>query len=164
MFDYTPMTEEDSLAQRYQMLTEGEYNGVISSAHHSISKSSGNNMIELTVDIFDLGGNVTQIKDYLPFTDKMMWKVIKCVKSAGIHAQYANKSLEPEHFLNKNVRVKVKFQPGDLVPLDRLNGKEVGTKYPDKNVIADYLAQGPVTKKIQETVLKKDEFDPDIPF
>jgi hypothetical protein len=40
---------------------------------------------------------------------------------------------------DKRVRVKVGTEDGNEIPVDKLNGKSFGSKYPSKNKIEDYL-------------------------
>ncbi len=55
MFDYEPMSEQDALKARFQLLNDGEYDAVIDKAEARVS-SGGNNMIEVHLTIFDETG------------------------------------------------------------------------------------------------------------
>jgi hypothetical protein len=61
----------------------------------------------------------------------------------------------------RNVRVILGTQIGNEIPADKLNGKPPGSRYPDKNVVQDY-----VKKADQKAVSKPvDDFQDDlIPF
>lgn len=156
------MTEEECERARTGLLPDGEYDGVISVAVSKYS-ASGNPMIELGINVYN-GADAHYIKDYLVSTEKMMWKIIKCAKSADIFKEYNEGKFNETILMGRNVKVKVKIQAGSEIQEDRLNGKEKGTKYPDKNVIADYLLGA---KKDVVPSYKSDYFKPedeDVPF
>jgi hypothetical protein len=41
--------------------------------------------------------------------------------------------------INKSVKVKIVVEPGSEIPQDKLKGKPLGSKYPDKNKVEDYI-------------------------
>jgi hypothetical protein len=60
----------------------------------------------------------------------------------------------------RHVKVRLRRKLGDEIPMDRLDGKPLGSRYPDKNIIEDYLVNDPLDSKA-----KIDPFDTkDIPF
>lgn len=160
MFSYDVMTEEEAMRERFQLLEDGEYNAVITRAEARISTNSGNPMIEVDLDVYDRNGRSHVVRDFLVFTRSMTWKVIHCTNAVGLQKEFESKQLTPEMLVNKNVRVLVSVQTGGLIPDDRLKGKSVGSKYPDKNVIQDYIGNVELTL-IQK---KEDEFNDELPF
>jgi len=160
MFSYDVMTEEEAMRERFQLLEDGEYNAVITRAEARISTNSGNPMIEVDLDVYDKNGRAHVVRDFLVFTRSMTWKVIHCTNAVGLQKEFESKQLQPEMLVNKNVRVMVSVQAGGLIPTDRLKGKPEGSKYPDKNVIQDYVGQ------TELSLVEKEEpfFDDSVPF
>lgn len=158
MFAYEPMTESQAMKERFQLLQDGTYDACIRKVSERQS-SSGNWMFEVSLDIYHPEGGINSIRDYLVFTKGMMWKIIHCATSAGLLKEYEEGKLTSELLIDKNVKVVVKSQAGNLIPEDKLNGKPPGSKYPDKNVIEDYLKSETVTSSAND--LFKDD---DIPF
>ena len=159
MFNYEVLTEDEAMKERYQLLSDGDYQGVIKKATCKTSYS-GNNMLELEVDIYDENGKVHPIKDFLVFTKSMLWKVIHCTQSSGTFEQYEQKKLTPELLENKNIIASIRIQKGSEIPIERLNGKPEGSKYPDKNVVLDYIKKEGFEVKQKE----EDIFDDDLAF
>ncbi len=160
-FDYEPLTEERALQERYQLLPDGKYKGYVERSLPKIS-SSNNAMAELTITIFDKDGYNHSVKDYLPFTKNMAWKMLHFCESASLKKEYDDRKFTPELAEGKNVIVELKTQMGKEIPEDKLNGKPLGSCYPAKNVINDYLIDNDV---IENNVEKKEDFFNDtIPF
>ncbi len=153
MFAYEVMNEQQAMAERFQLLKEGEYDAIITSSEDKVSANSGNPMMDMTVTVFDKQGKAHDVRDFLVFTKAMMWKVVHFADSAGCLPGYEDGKLCSEMAIDKHVRVKVAIESGKEIPQDKLNGKPMGSKYPDKNKIEDYI--------------KKDEnalVDDDVPF
>ena len=163
MFDYDPMSAADAEKERYSLLNDGEYHATIKKVEPKMSSSS-NHMFVLELDVYDDQGRAQQIKDYLVFTPKMTWKIIHCCESAGVLKEYEEKKLSPELLTNMNVRVKVTTQEGNAIPPDKLNGKPLGSCYPTKNVIDDYVLRGDSAPAKPVAKTASDEFDSDVPF
>lgn len=161
MFDYEVVSEEEAMQERFQILKEGEYDGYIELSEDKVSQNSGNQMMEMTLTLFDSEGKSHQIKDYLVFTKKMMWKVIHCAESAGLSEEYKLKKFCSETVKGKRIRAKIGIESGKLIPDEKLNGKPYGSKYPDKNKVEDYI------KRIQNSPslpTDNDAVDDDVPF
>lgn len=62
-------------------LVEGEATGCIDEAIIGKSKSSGDLMITLNNKIWDINENELLIKDYIPLTEKMRWKLAQVFKA-----------------------------------------------------------------------------------
>lgn len=160
MFQYEVLSEQEAMEERFQLVKEGEYDAVISSAKDTISANSGNPMIDLMVTVFDENGKPVGIRDFLVFTRQMMWKVVHFANSAGELPAYEEGALCADIARDKRVRVRVVVEPGNDIPLDKLKGKPLGSKYPDKNKIEDYV------KKEDQKPLdhKPNDLDEDVPF
>lgn len=138
MFEYQPISEQQAMAERFQLIKEGIYEAVITSSQDTQSKT-GNPMMDMTVTVYDENGKAHDIRDFLVFTKQMMWKVIHFCDSAGILKEYEEGNLCSQVAIDKRVMVKVIVEEGREIPQDKLQGKPLGSKYPDKNKIADYI-------------------------
>lgn len=160
MFMYDVMSEQEAIEERFNLLKEGEYDAVIASSEDRVSASSGNPMMAITLQVFDEAGKARDVRDFLVFTKTMMWKVIHFSDSAGLLKVYEDGKLCSEAAVGNRVRVKIGVEEGGEIPQDKLKGKPVGSKYPDKNKVEAYIK-----KADQKTVSGKDEFpDDDLPF
>lgn len=159
MFAYQVLTEDEAMAERFQLLKEGVYDAVITKSEDKVSQNSGNPMMDMTVTVYDDNGKEHNVRDFLVFTKSMMWKVIHCAESAGCLAGYQDGQLCSEMLIGKRVKVKIGIEEGSIIAQDKLQGKALGSKYPDKNKIEDYLSLETVNTP------DKSEFeDSDIPF
>jgi hypothetical protein len=161
MFNYDPMTEEQAMRERYSLMPKGRYAGVIKKCLPRVSPN-GNSMFDMDIDFYDGVGAVHTVRDFLVFSNKMMWKVIHCADSAGLSKEYEEKKFCPEILVNRNIVADIDIQTGNEIPEDKLRGKPIGTCYPDKNVVEDYI------KLADQTTPDKQAIDPqlndDVPF
>lgn len=139
MFAYEIMDEETAMNERFQLLKEGEYDAVIQTAEDKNSANSGNPMIDMTLCVYDQEGKSHSVRDFLVFTKSMMWKVIHCASSSGTMMIYTSGKLCSAVLKDKRVRVKIGVEDGNEIPVDKLQGKPVGSKYPSKNKVEDYV-------------------------
>jgi len=157
MFNYEPLTKEEASKERYQLLSDGEYDACVSDVGIKIS-ATGNNMLVLNLDVYDNFGKSHRIFDYLVFSKAMMWKVIDFAESAGVLEDYKNKNFNPDTLRGLTVKVIIGTKFGDEIPTERLNGKPIGSKYPDKNVVVGYIPKDNAQEKKEEFI------DSDLPF
>jgi len=155
MFSYDVMSEQEAIEERFNLLKEGEYDAVIAASQDKQSASSGNPMMDITLQVFDENGKARDVRDFLVFTKGMMWKVIHFADSAGILEAYEQGKLCSEVAIGNRVRVKITVEEGGEIPADKLKGKPAGSKYPDKNKVEDYIK-----KADQKPLAQKDEDDP----
>ena len=159
MFHYEVLSEQEAMAERFQLLKEGEYDAVITASSDAQSKT-GNPMMDMTVSVYDENGKEHDVRDFLVFTKGMMWKIVHFADSSGLVKEYESGSLCSEAAIGKRVRVKITVEEGSEIPQDKLKGKALGSKYPDKNKVEDY-----VKKEDQKALETHNEFqDDDIPF
>ena len=142
MFHYDVMNEQEAMAERFQLMKEGIYDAVITASQDTTSASSGNPMMDMTVTVYDENGKTHDVRDFLVFTKQMMWKVVHFAESAEIQKEYAEGKLCSQVAINRTVKVKINVEPGSEIPQDKLKGKPLGSKYPDKNKVEDYLPKG----------------------
>lgn len=139
MFAYDVMSEREAMQERFQLLKEGEYDAVIESSQDKVSASSGNPMMDITLQVFDENGKPHAVRDFLVFTKTMMWKVVHFADSAGLIQAYEEQKLCSDVAIGNQVRVKITIEEGGFIPKDKLKGKPIGSKYPDKNKVDDYV-------------------------
>jgi len=139
MFQYEVMSEQDAMNERFQLVKEGIYDAVITASQDTVSANSGNPMMDMTVTVYDENGKARDIRDFLVFTKAMMWKVVHFADSAGIVKEYEEGKLCSEVAIGKRVQVKITVEEGSEIPQDKLKGKPMGSKYPDKNKVEDYI-------------------------
>jgi len=138
MFAYQIMSEQQAMQERFQLLKEGEYEAVITSSQDKTS-NSGNPMMDMTIAVYDAEGKPHDVRDFLVFTNQMMWKIIHFASSAGIMKEYEEGKLCSQIAIDRRVRVKITIEEGSEIPEDKLKGKPLGSKYPDKNKVEDYV-------------------------
>lgn len=160
MFAYEVMNEQEAMSERFQLLKEGEYDAVITSSSDTISANSGNPMMDMTVSVFDANGKQHDVRDFLVFTKNMMWKVVHFADSAGLLKEYEERKLCSEVAVNARVRVKINIEEGGIIPQDKLKGKALGSKYPDKNKVEDYIMkedQKPLSNSADDDLFQDDD-------
>lgn len=157
MFHYEVVTEQEAMQARFQLLKEGIYDAVIASSSDSQSKT-GNPMMDMTVSVYDDNGKAHDVRDFLVFTPQMMWKVVHFAESSGLSKEYESGALCSKVAVGKRVKVKIVVEEGSEIPQDKLKGKSLGSKYPDKNKIEDYI------KKEELPTPTMYEFNDDISF
>jgi hypothetical protein len=159
---YEPLTEQEAMQERFQLLKEGEYDAVIAASLDKVSASSGNPMMDMTIQVYDENGKGYDVRDFLVFTKGMMWKVVHFADSAGLLEQYESGKLCSEVAVGNRVRVKIVIEEGSEIPKDKLKGKPIGTKYSSKNKVEDYIKRSEHKTSAKKTT--DDPFeDDDIP-
>lgn len=141
MFAYDVMSEQEAIEERFNLLKEGEYDAVVLSSQDKVSANSGNPMMDVILQVFDENGKAREVRDFLVFTKSMMWKVIRFADSAGLIKQYESGTLCSEKAIDSRVKVKIVIEEGSKIPEDKLKGKPLGSKYPNKNKVEDYIKQ-----------------------
>ena len=158
-FSYAILSEQEAMSERYSLLKEGSYDAVISASLDKTSANSGNPMMDLTLTVYDKDGKEHSVRDFLVFTPKMMWKVVHFATSTNLLKEYEEGKLCSEIAKGCRAKVKVTIESGSEIPQDKLNGKPIGSKYPDKNKIDDYLKRPQGAEK-EEPAFQDD----DLPF
>lgn len=140
---FSPKTENE--IKSANLLPAGEYDAEIGTAEDKVS-AAGNEMIKLDVTVFDKGGGKHFIYDYL--LEAMAFKLRHAAEACGLLEKYEKGLLEADDFIGKSCTVKLKV---DI-------SKDV--KYPDKNVIADYV----VGEKPKEPKSVDEVLNDSVPF
>lgn len=119
---FTPKSEEEM----NPLLPPGDYDAEVIKAEETVS-SKGNDMIKLTLCLYDTDGAKVFITDYL--LEAMLKKLKHFCDSAGLAEVYARGELTAEACRGATVIVKIKQK------ID-----ETG-QYPPKNEVDDYLTK-----------------------
>lgn len=129
---YTPKSEKE--VSETGLWPAGKYGFEIAKATDSVSKvkpdgTGGNEMIELTVKLFNDDGQSKSVFDYLMPLESVAYKLRHASAACGLLEKYETGLLMAEDFVGKTGFLKLKIQ------------KDKTGQYPDKNVIADYVAE-----------------------
>jgi hypothetical protein len=165
-YNYQPLSEEEAQRKRYKLMDDGIYQATIEHAEGKLS-SSNNPMGVFYLRVWDKSGHPKEIKDYIPFIDSMMWKLRHLADASKLIKEFEDRKFRPELAIGKEVYVNIKTQSGKEIPLDKLNGKAPGAKYPDKNVVDDYVVKESSDNKAESKGHADLPFDDDldsIPF
>jgi len=158
---YKALNEEQLMEARFSLLREGEYDAIVKISTERMS-SANNTMADMWVTVFDHNGASHDIRDFLVFTEKMLWKIKHFCDSAGLQKEYEEEKFVPEMAAGKNVRVLVGKQAGKLIPEDKLGDRPIGSCYPDKNVINDYVER--LVNNAVPPMKRNNDLNDDIPF
>jgi hypothetical protein len=119
---FTPKTEKE--IQEEGLLPEGVYDFEVVKAEEKTSKA-GNQMIELSLHVFDASGKTVFVRDFL--MESLAYKLRHCADACGLIEGYESGALIDKDFVGKCGKVKIVIQ------------KDKEGKYPDKNVVRDYI-------------------------
>jgi len=119
-----PKTEKE-LAEA-GLLPKGEYDFEIVKSEEAVSKA-GNEMIALTLKVYDQNGASTLVNDYL--MDKLPLKLRHAAEACGLLEDYERGQLHADDMVGKPGRVKL------IVQADKTG------QYPDRNSVQDYIVQ-----------------------
>jgi Protein of unknown function (DUF669) len=129
----------EEVKTEYKLLTPGEYDFEVISAENTISKSS-NNMIKLTLKVWEESGKERTIFDYLVNMSSMWWKIRHFADSVSLSSAFS-----AEDCVGKCGKAIIVIQPGKPNLM-------TGEKYPDKNTVKDYIIS-----KSSPTFVENDE-------
>jgi hypothetical protein len=148
---FTPKSKEElDKMDAYSLLKPGTYNFNVIDAVEQQSRS-GNDMIKLTLEVYDDLGNTRNIFDYI--LEAMATKLHSFCVAIGAEHHYTNGTLRQSDCINKSGKLELVIQQG--------KDKPDGGVYPDANSVKRYLTKDTkVTKSSPEPVT----FDDDVPF
>ena len=122
---FTPKTESE--LKESALLPEGEYTFEILTAEDTQSKSTGNDMLKLSLRIFENGGeNSQRVFDYLVSIDSMIWKIRHFAEAIGMLPEYESGEMLAETLPGRTGKCKIVIQPAS-------------GQWDAKNVVKDYL-------------------------
>lgn len=111
----------------------GNYDFTVQEASEGIS-SGGNEMIKLTLHVFNRDGNKRTVFDYLLATDSSQWKVRHFCDAVGLTKQYEAGELDVNDIVQRSGELSLRIKPA-------ANG------YPAGNQVGDYIAGDPKEEK-----------------
>lgn len=149
---FQPKTERQIAEEG--LMPKGTYSFEVFEAADKVSKT-GNDMIELRLRVFDAEGNSRgMVTDYL--LEKLAYKLRHAADACGILDKYESGEIAAADFSGKYGDLKIGIQ----------SDKE--GKYPDKNVVADYVvkvkADGADMPPAGHPAAAAPIHDPDVPF
>ena len=149
--NFSPKTQAEIDAMG--LIKAGTYPFAVSTAKDKISKS-GNEMIELNLEVFDSEGKSHHMFDYL--LEAMAGKLFAFCTSTGMEQKYHAGTLTSYDCIGRSGYVEIEIQKGKENPQ--------GGTYPDKNSVKRYIVKpaGAVPSVYQTA--SKEEFDSDVPF
>jgi hypothetical protein len=103
-----------------------EYDFEVIEAKEETSKA-GNDMVHLSVKIYDAEGNFRTLDDYLVGTEKAAFKIRHFAESVGMLSDYESGEIPAEAMIGRAGKCKV------------IVVKDKSGQYADKNSIGDYL-------------------------
>ncbi len=161
-YDFLPMTEEEINAAG--LVEDGIYDFEVIKSERQVSRN-GNPMAKLNIKFWDKQGNIHTLFDYLVFSNVpfCLRKVKHFCEATGMSDDYKKGQIQ-ETLDCLEGKMKVVKKVGVLIPEDKLNGKPLGSFYPDKNEVEDYIPYDVKSSALQPlkdtNVLTMD----DIPF
>jgi len=152
--NFSPKTADE--ISTFSLLEKGVYNFRVTKAEDQISKS-GNEMIKLTLQIWDKAGDSHFIFDYL--LEKAAYKLRHFAECCGLIDKYNLGAFSAGDCEGREGKVDIIVQPGQPKP--------DGGFYADKNAVKDYVVGDKVVSilgKRLPSVKIEEGFDDDFPF
>lgn len=150
---FKPKTQEE--LDSMNLFKAGIYSFKVTNAQDQTSKS-GNEMLKITLEIYDDMGNIHHLFDYL--LEAMAHKLHSFCKSVGLLELYKNGALHSNDCIGKCGLVEIGIEKGKENPQ--------GGFYADKNAVKKYLDEKSRQTSTPSTQSSKTEsgFDDDLPF
>jgi len=120
--NFKPLSKQDAMAS--QLFPKGAYRFEVLEATDKESRA-GNPMIELKLKVTDSRGVARFVTDYL--LEQWPIKLRHAAEACGLIDQYDAGELTGQNFVGKTGRVMLGIQ------------KDKAKKFPDKNVVLDYV-------------------------
>lgn len=153
--NFKPKSKEE--LETMNLLKPGIYHFRVANAKDKTSKN-GNEMIEITLEVYDNEGHSRTMFDYL--LEAMPQKLFAFCTTTGMEHFYHQGGLTANDCIDKSAYVEISVQKGKPNPQ--------GGDYPDKNEVKRYMTK-PATNSTPSVSAKKEvvdgpEFDDGIPF
>ena len=150
----TPKTEKE--IAEMGLIPAGTYDFEVKNAEDQVSKASGNDMIKLTLTVFDDGGQSHIVFDYL--LDAMPAKLRHAAEVFGMLGKYERGALISDEMIGRTGKVKIGIQKGK-------------DNFPDRNAVLDYVISSAPNQPASRLAPRPSEkatgvspLDDDIPF
>jgi hypothetical protein len=120
-----PISEAEADAGGFEPWKAGTYDFTILDASDEVS-SSGNEMIKLTIAIYNAEGRTRKVFDYLVDSPKTQFKIRHFASAVGLTEQYEAGELDINEIVDRSGKLKLAIKPaqGD---------------YPAGNQVSDYI-------------------------
>jgi hypothetical protein len=122
---FTPLSEQEAESQSSGLWPDGQYDFEVREATEKES-STGNEMTELEVWIYNPSGDRRLVFDYLVVTEKSAWKIRSFAASCGLLPQYERGTLIANEMVGRTGRCILMTRPAN-------------DGYPAKNTIKSYV-------------------------
>lgn len=120
--NFEPKTEE----QLNNLMPDGQYNFHVSKAEDYVAKTSGDEMIKLTLLVWDHNGRERQITDYL--TSKAIYKIKHFCDAVGLTEKYSSGNLHASD-----------CEGSDKIGKLLINTQKGQGEYGPRNSVKDYV-------------------------
>lgn len=152
----TPKSEAEIASEN--LLTAGIYDFEVVKAEDQVSKASGNDMIKLTLHVYDADGTEHLVFDYL--LDAMAAKLRHAAEVFGMLAKYERGALISDEMVGKTGKVNIIVR------------KNKDPQYADQNAVKDYVIgsspNAPTSRIAPRTTTRTQtgggDIDDEIPF
>ena len=135
---FAPRTKDEIDAM--SLLKPGIYHFSVANAEDAVSKS-GNEMIKITLDVYDELGNTRQITDFL--LEAMASKLFSFCQATNMTRYYQEGALKASDCLQASAYVEIGIQKG--------RDKPEGGTYSDRNEAKRYLSKEEAQQKMRPT-------------
>ncbi len=115
-------------ADACEVLPEGCYSFEIVKAAQELAKSSGAEMLVLTLKCVDAGGRSVAVTDRIVNQPNMLWKLKQLCYEIGLKAKFDNGSVEDTDLIGLGGNVELRIE------------HDKSGQYPDKNGVKKYGA------------------------
>ena len=155
---FTPKSAEE--IAKAGLLPDGDYDFEVTDAEEATSKA-GNEMIVLSLKVFDGDGGHQSVRDYLVSSDGGLRKIRGFAVATDLVERYETGALDASDMLRQSGRCKIK--------------RDANPGYEPKNAVAYYLdpakqADAPVARRAVQPVrqstpaMTNSDLDDEIPF
>ena len=151
---FTPKTEQQIAEEN--LVPDGLYDFEVATSEEKVSKS-GNDMIVVTLKVYDVTGRFVLVTDYL--LESFLPKLLAFCKETGLRSSYDDGTLSSDDLPNRTGKVQIAVEQKGDYP-----AKNVVKWYGEKTKRAEDMPKEelppPSQRKSQQPVLEED----DIPF
>jgi hypothetical protein len=135
---FKPLSEEEAEAQSADLWPAGEYDFEVREATEKESKSSGADMIELELWLYNQAGGRRLVFDYLTHSDKSAWKLRSFAAACGLLDRYKTGIVMANEMVGRTGKCEIGIR------------KQEG--YADKNTVRSYVKAAATGEQAQERV------------
>lgn len=152
-----PATKEQADAIGFEPWKPGTYDFEVKDATDEVSRATGNEMIKLTLHVFNADGDKRTVFDYLVNSEKSQFKIRHFAEAVGLTHHYEKGELDCYDIVSKTGRLTLAVKPAK-------------GEYPAGNSVRDYIASEIAPPVRSETPAARQpkremaDIDDEIPF